>query len=144
MIRIYIMIVVLGMLGAAAYGAKYYYDSTQARIAALQESNAKLEVAVQTSEASIKLMQEETARVNALAQALGESLRKSEVYGDELRATLQKHNLTHLANTKPGLIEKRMQNATNKLWADLSDITNPDRVRKPELSNAGTEGNNSN
>lgn len=141
MIRIYIMIIVVGMLGTAAYGAKYYYDSTQARIATLQENNAKLEIAVQTSEASIKLMQEENARLNTLSQELNENLRKAEQYGDELRNTLQKHNLTHLANKKPGLIQERMQNATNKLWDDLADITSPDRVQQPE---AGTEDSNSN
>lgn len=141
MIRIYIMIIVVGMLGTAAYGAKYYYDSTQARIATLQENNAKLEIAVQTSEASIKLMQEENARLNTLSQELNENLRKAEQYGDELRNTLQKHNLTHLANKKPGLIQERMQNATNKLWDDLADITGPDRVQQPE---AGTEDSNSN
>ena len=46
-----------------------------------------------------------------------------EEYGDELRNTLNKHNLTHLANKKPGLIEKRMQNATDKLWDDLESVT---------------------
>ena len=37
--------------------------------------------------------------------------------------TLNKHNLTHLANKKPGLIEKRMQDATDKLWDDLESVT---------------------
>ena len=53
----------------------------------------------------------------------GADLRKAEKYGDELRETLNKHDLTHLANKKPGLIEKRMQNATDKLWDDLESVT---------------------
>jgi len=57
---------------------------------------------------------------------LSVDLQKAELYGDELRATLNKHNLTHLANKKPGLIEKRMQNATDKLWNDLESITSSD------------------
>ena len=67
-------------------------------------------------------------------------LQTAERYGDQLRATLQKHNLTHLANKKPGMIEKRMQNATNRLWDCLADITNPDGVQ----SDAGTESSNCN
>ena len=55
---------------------------------------------------------------------LGGELKRAEQYGDELRNTLRKHNLTHLANKKPGMIEKRMQNATDKLWDDLESITN--------------------
>ena len=50
-------------------------------------------------------------------------MRKAEEYGDELRNTLNKHDLTHLANKRPGMIEKRMQDATDKLWDDLESIT---------------------
>jgi hypothetical protein len=142
MIRIYIMIVVLGLVGGAVYGAKYYYDTTQARIAQLQENNAKLEVAIQTSEASLELQKQETARLGELNMQLSTDLQKAEQYGDELRNTLQKHNLTHLANKKPGLIEQRMQNATNKLWDDLADITDP--APRVQQSDARTEDSNSN
>ena len=58
-----------------------------------------------------------------MTDQLGEDLQKAEQYGDELRATLNKHNLTHLANKKPGMIEKRMQDATDKLWDDLESVT---------------------
>ncbi len=102
---------------------------------------ARMEVAVQTSEASLALERSETTRLNELNSQLGENLQRAEQYGDELRNTLQKHNLTHLANKKPGLIEKRMQNATNKLWNDLSDITIPDGVQHDV---PGTKDSNSN
>lgn len=102
---------------------------------------ARMEVAVQTSEASLALERSETTRLNELNSQLGENLQRAELYGDELRNTLQKHNLTHLANKKPGLIEKRMQNATNKLWNDLSDITVPDGVQHDV---PGTKDSNSN
>jgi hypothetical protein len=142
MVRIYVMIIVIGLLGSAAYGAKYYYDTTQARIATLQENNTKLEVAVKTSEESLALTMEENVRLGQLNTQLSTDLQKAEQYGDELRATLQKHNLTHLANKKPGLIEQRMQNATNKLWDDLADITTPTpRVQQPDT---GTQSSNSN
>ena len=123
MFRVYILIVVLGLLGGAAYAAKYYYDTTQATIAQLRENNAKLEVANEENQQTIAKMQEDNVRLNALTDQLNTDLRKAEEYGDELRNTLNKHDLTHLANKKPGLIEKRMQNATDKLWDDLESIT---------------------
>lgn len=123
MFRVYILIVVLGLLGGAAYAAKYYYDTTQATIAQLRENNAKLEVANEENQQTITKMQENNVALNKLTDQLNKDLRKSEEYGDELRNTLNKHNLTHLANKKPGLIEKRMQNATDKLWDDLESIT---------------------
>ena len=123
MFRVYILIVVLGLLGGAAYAAKYYYDTTQATIAQLRENNAKLEVANEENQQTITIMQENNIALNKLTDQLNKDLRKSEEYGDELRNTLNKHNLTHLANKKPGLIEKRMQNATDKLWGDLESVT---------------------
>ena len=83
----------------------------------------KLEVANEENQATITKMTENNARLNALTDQLNKDLRKSEEYGDQLRDTLNKHDLTHLANKKPGLIEKRMQNATDKLWGDLESVT---------------------
>jgi len=122
-IRLYAMIFVIALLGGAAYAAKYYYDTTQATISQLRENNAKLEVANEENQATITKMTENNVRLNALTDQLNKDLRKSEEYGDQLRDTLNKHDLTHLANKKPGLIEKRMQNATDKLWGDLESVT---------------------
>ena len=126
MFKLYAILIVVGLLGGAVYGAKYYYDTTQNTIAALRENNAKLEVANETNQATIKQMGQDTARLNDLTNQLALDLQTSERYGDELRSTLNKHNLTNLANRKPGLIEKRMQNATDKLWDDLEGITSSD------------------
>ena len=123
MIRLYAMIFVIALLGGVAYAAKYYYDTTQATIAQLRENNAILEVANEENQATIKQMEKNAERLNELTDQLGQDLRKAEAYGDELRNTLNKHNLTHLANKKPGMIEKRMQNATDKLWDDLESVT---------------------
>jgi|TARA_R110000868_G_scaffold96620_4_gene265859 predicted nuclease with TOPRIM domain len=126
MFKLYAILIVVGLLGGAVYGAKYYYDTTQNTIASLRENNAKLEVANETNQATIKKMGQDTARLNDLTNQLAQDLQTSERYGDELRSTLNKHNLTNLANKKPGLIEKRMQNATDKLWDDLEGITSSD------------------
>ena len=123
MLRVYLIIIILGVLSTGAYAAKYYYDTTQAKIAQLRENNAKLEVANQGNQQTIKKMGENATRLNALTDQLSADLRKAEEYGDELRNTLNKHDLTHLANKRPGMIEKRMQDATDKLWDDLESIT---------------------
>ena len=130
MIRLYAMIFVIALLGGATYAAKYYYDTTQATIAQLRENNAKLEVANEENQQTIKKMGEDAIRLNALIDQLGEDLRKAEKYGDELRNTLNKHDMTHLANKKPGLIEKRMQDATDKLWGDLESVTSDNTTSK--------------
>ena len=142
MFRLYAIIAIVGILGIAGYAAKYYYDTTQATIATLRENNAKLETANQINQETIAQQQADAVKMAELNSQLTTDLQKAEQYGDELRATLNKHNLTHLANKKPGPIEKRMQNATNKLWDDLQSITTvPDRVQSVS-DGAGDQSSN--
>ena len=118
-----IKIALVFIMLAGAGGGLFYVKQLQSNLEIARLNNAKLENAVAISEQSIATLQADNARLNVLSDQLNEDLRKAEVYGDELRATLQKHNLTHLAEKKPGLIEKRMQGATDKLWSDLESIT---------------------
>jgi len=131
------------ILLAGAGGGFMYVKNLQSNLEVARANAAKLEAAVETSEASLKLLKEDNARLNALSNQLNEDLRKAEQYGDELRSTLQKHNLTHLANKKPGLIEKRMQNATDKLWDDLESITNDSVGVQSNETGTGDQNSNS-
>ena len=108
---------------ASAGGGLFYVKQLQSNLEIARLNNAKLETAIETSEASIATLKADNARLNTLTDQLNTDLDKSEQYGDELRATLNKHNLTHLANKKPGLIENRMQGKTDELWKDLESIT---------------------
>ena len=108
---------------ASAGGGLFYVKQLQSNLEIARLNNAKLETAIETSEASIATLKADNTRLNTLTDQLNTDLTKSEQYGDELRATLNKHNLTHLANKKPGLIENRMQGKTDELWKDLESIT---------------------
>ena len=136
-LKIAFVLVTLGIAG----GGYMYVQKLQSDLETARANVAKMEVAVQTAEASIATLQAENVRVGELNNKLQSDLQKAEQYGDELRATLQRHNLTHLASQKPGLIEQRMQSATDKLWDDLVDITDPNGVQQPET---GTTDSNSN
>jgi len=143
MIKVYLFLIIMGVIGGVGYGGYMYYKDTQERIAILTENNAKLEVAAQLQEETINTMIEDVQRNSELNRELQKELQVAEQYGDQLRNTLRKHNLTHLANKKPGLIERKMQNATNRLWDDLADITNPNGVQ-PDTTGKGSDGNKSN
>ena len=116
------ILLVVGLL-AGAGGGLLYVKNLKANLEVAKANVAKLEVAVETSEQSLALLKADNERLNKITDQLNVDLKKSEEYGDELRATLNKHNLTHLANKKPGLIEKRMQGKTDALWKDLESIT---------------------
>ena len=118
-----IKIALVFIMLAGAGGGLFYVKQLQSNLEIARLNNAKLESAVETSEASLATLKADNIRLNALSNQLNADLNKSEQYGDELRATLNKHNLTHLANKKPGPIEKRMQGKTDELWKDLESIT---------------------
>ena len=126
----------------ATAGMGYLYvQKLQSDLQTARENVAKMEVAVQISEDSIATLQADVIRNAELSATLQRELQTAEKYGDELRATLQKHNLTALAQKKPGLIENRMQNATDSLWDDLRGITDPNGVLDVQT---GTTDSNSN
>ena len=54
---------------------------------------------------------------------LQQSLQKAEGYNTELQRKLNDHNLTKLSSKKPGLIEKRINDATSKIFRELEEIT---------------------
>jgi len=126
----------------ATAGMGYVYvQKLQSDLQTARDNVAKMEVAVQVSEASIATLQADAVRSAELNANLQRELQTAERYGDELRATLQKHNLTALAQRKPGLIENRMQDATDSLWDDLRGVTDPNGVQQPETGTANSNSN---
>lgn len=123
MIRIYLLLIVVGMLGGAGYGAYAYYTSTQEAIRQLTENNAKLEVAVQTQKESMQAMEMNFKVQAELNSELQKKLQESEVYKDSLISKLQKHDLAALSLKKPALIEKRINDATKKVFAEIEADT---------------------
>ena len=123
MLKIYMLIFVLAIIGGVGYGAYAYYQDTQQRIATLQQNNAKLETVAKQNETTINSLQESQEKFANLNLELQGKLDKAEKYGDELRKKLHKHDLTRLSIKKPGLIEKRINDGTQKLFDNIESLT---------------------
>ena len=123
MLRVYILIIVLGLVGGVVYGGYYYYKDTQARIQILTENNAKLEMATQEQEHTINTLVEDAAQFRELNKELNTKLEAAHDYKDELISKLRKHDLSRLSQQKPGLVEKRINNGTKKLFESFESIT---------------------
>ena len=123
MLKIYMLIFVLAIIGGVGYGAYAYYKDTQQRIATLQQNNAKLETVAKQNETTINSLQESQEKFATLNLELQGKLDEAEKYGDELRKKLHKHDLTRLSIKKPGLIEKRINNGTQKLFDNIESLT---------------------
>ena len=70
MIKIYILIAVIGLVGGVVYGGYYYYKDTQSRIQTLTENNSKLEVATQQQEQTINTLIEDREKFDELNKEL--------------------------------------------------------------------------
>ena len=123
MLKVYMLIIVMGLVGGVVYGAYAYYNDTQQRIKTLQENNANLETVAKANELTINSLQESQERFNTLNNELQTKLNLALNYGDDLRKKLHKHDLTRLSIKKPGLIEKRINDGTNKLFDSIESIT---------------------
>ena len=119
MLRIYILIFIIAILGGVGYGAKYYYDTTQNTIATLRDNNAQLEIAAETAQTSIETLQNDMTRLGDLNKSLQQDLQKAEQYGDELRTKLSKLDLVVEALKSSKSLEGKMNGTTAKLWRDF-------------------------
>ena len=123
MIKIYILIAVIGLIGGVLYGGYYYYKDTQARIAVLTENSAKLEQATNTQKQTIDTLVEDATKYRELNKELNTKLEAANDYKNTLIDKLRKHDLAKLSLKKPGLVEKRIPNGTKKLFKSLEELT---------------------
>lgn len=118
----------------AAGGGYAYHTTTVAKLESavvqleannrtLKENQVQMELAVQTAQASLKAAE-------AQAKAQGEAMNKLTLKNNELakdKANAMKifkdHNLTRLARAKPGMIEKRANAKTAKVFRELENDT---------------------
>ena len=121
-LKIALVFVVLAVAG----GGFFYVKQLQSNLEIARLNNAKLESAVETSEASIKLLQEDNARLNSLTDQLNKDLQKAEAYGDNLRNRLRELDLVQDAIRDSKNLEGRMNGATAKLWRELEAATGGD------------------
>ena len=117
------LIVVIGLVGGVVYGGYYYYKDTQSRIQTLTENNSKLEIATQQQEKTINTLVEDRKKFEELNNELQTKLDNANQYKDKLIDKLRKHDLAKLSMKKPGLVEKRINNGTKKLFRSLENLT---------------------
>ena len=143
-IKIGIVIAVLAT-GGVGY---LYVQKLQSDLETARANVARMEVAVQTAEASVKTLREDAAKMAELNNQLSADLQKAEAYGDDLRGKLQRHNLTAMALKEPGQLEGKMNGATAKLWRNFMDDTGnsdggqrdlPEWLREPVPTGTGDQ-----
>ena len=123
MIKVYILIAVIGLVGGVVYGGWYYYKDTQARIQILTENSVKLEAATKLQKSTIDTLVADAKKYAELNRKLDIELKKAHDYKNNLIAKLRKHDLVRLSQQKPGLVEKKINDGTKKLFESFESIT---------------------
>jgi len=123
-LKLYAFLFIFGIIGGAIFGAKYYYDSTQATIQRLSAEKAILDTALEQQTASINAMQEQMERQNELNTELKANLQEANSGLNEMRSKFARHDLTRLAIAKPGLIQTRINNGTDEVFREIEENTN--------------------
>lgn len=101
----------LAMLAMAGLGYWYYNDS-QARMAILQENNAKLNTAVQISEQAVASLQADIQLANQQLRQVNQEFAAIRAQNNVLADKLAKHDLAVLGAGKPGLVERLVNRGT--------------------------------
>ena len=123
MIRVYIMIIVVGLVGGVVYGGYAYYQDTQQRLKTLQQNNAKLEVAVQSKDEALNFMTSNFEKQSELNKELSGKLADAEKENTVIRDKLAKSNLIADSIANPKVMEQKINEQVSTIFGALSNST---------------------
>jgi len=115
--------ILMGIIVAMVLAFGTYYWLTEKRLSVLTENNAKLSIAAKTNQDTIDKLTQDYEQQQELNSELKVKLTAAEAYGDELAKKFREHDLTILTLKKPGLIERRVNSATQKILNDMESST---------------------
>ena len=123
MLRVYIMIIVVGLVGGVVYGGYYYYKDTQQRLKTLQQNNAKLEVAVKSKDEALNFMTSNFEKQSKLNKELSGKLADAEKENSVIRDKLAKSNLIADSIANPQVMEQKINEQIDTIFGALSNST---------------------
>lgn len=123
MLKVYMLILVLGLVGGVVYGGYYYYKDTQARIQTLTENSAKLETAAKLQKNTIDTLQADAKKYAELNSELQTKLVNANKYKNQLLGKLRKLNLSKLSAEEPAVWERKINNASKEVLESFESIT---------------------
>lgn len=102
------------ILGGASY---WLYDQNQT----LAANNQKLEYAIEEQKAAVAAIQESYEKQGESLQNLQRANARIEAEKDRYLDIFRRHNLDKLAIAKPGLIESRVNGATQAVFEEIEN-----------------------
>lgn len=118
------LVLIVGVLALAFFGYRYVTNLQQSVIS-LSETIVQQKTALDTTNATLDRVLEEAEENARLRKDLQDRLSTTTNDLDVLRKKLADHDLTYLSNEKPGLIEKRINDATKNIFDSIEQLTLP-------------------
>tara|TARA_B100000989_G_scaffold3536_1_gene2465 strand:- start:345 stop:722 length:378 start_codon:yes stop_codon:yes gene_type:complete len=123
MIRIYALVVVLGLVGGAVWGAYGYYKNTQQRIATLTQNNAQLEVSNKSLEVKITAMEDNIKKQIELTNDLNKSLEEAKKANTIIKDLLAQTDLVKNSLQDPKASEARINEKVDSFFESIESVT---------------------
>ncbi len=122
-IRTWLSLGFVVIVAAALWGGYMFVNNMQQKIVDQAAVIGLQEKALTETTDTLNKLISSMDRQRILNRELNNSLRQAEEYADVLRSKLIEHDLETLAQQKPELIERIINDATNEVLDDLRRIT---------------------
>ena len=141
MIRIYAILFIVAILSGVGYGAYYYYNDTQTRIATLRANNAKLEtvnkqVTVEFEQyrnnvkKEIERFKEDLKKQQELNNELNTNLKKVQDANKEIAKLLANTDIIKNSLADPKASEEKINEQVDLFFGAINCVTDNDCVLK--------------
>ena len=122
----------IGIILVMGLGGYYLYNENQT----LTQNNIKLESAVEEQKQTMAIMKEQYEKQGKALMNVSRQNAQIEKEKAEYLAIFSRHNLDLLALKKPGLMENRFNNASEKVMEGIEDDTEKlFNINNPNSSN---------
>ena len=132
--KIMIFLAILTFVGTVVGGAFFYYKDSQATIAALNQQTATLTQAVDQQKEAIEAMEQSIRDQAAIREDMMKEVESARKDVEKLQTKIASHDLKLIASEKAGLLEKKINRATNDVMRCF-EIATGDAILPDEKNN---------
>ena len=123
MLKIYGLLIILGLLAGVGYGAYFYYNDTQQRIATLRTNNANLETSNKSLEVKITAMEKNIKKQIELTNDLNKDLEEAKKANTVIKDLLAQTDLVKNSLADPKASEARINEKVDSFFDSIESAT---------------------
>ena len=123
MLKVYGLLIILGLLAGVGYGAYFYYNDTQQRIATLRSNNAQLESSNKSLEVKITTMEKNIKKQKELTNDLNKSLEEAKKANTVIKDLLAQTDLVKNSLQDPKASEARINEKVDSFFKSIESAT---------------------